>query len=471
MAKYKKDENENLYLEGNHPIGGSSGEQLKGQLGFDLTGKIYENSDVVVNEVIDMETQIQEEERALELLKDKNFDPRNFIDEFSSNSEMALKRLLALQSNANPLKKGGAGVGFLCDILIINTRQLFNAQENTLFDIITATVSSRPEDESYIIYSRDVAPYFSYKDKNYINTILNSASESMSGKMIPFEVPLPSGKTKTIGIHWNEMLLYTKPSEVDGTDESGYVAFKPTKLFKALLISSTIIHGAHYSLSVASQFKSYARILFYWFESRKNYCAYPGATPGRFYMTVDELRYLLKFPDSYRGTDVDTKILAKTKKKFDSTVGMDYVFDYTSDKRGRSIVGFNFEVTEIVNGKIITDKKKNEQTAALPEAQQPQEVAMLRAIGLTEKEQQEVYDAYKEGKRDVAFLAQAIASVLSSNQVRNNASVLKYIMKNGMQTKSSSKKNKFKNFNEREYDEDFYDKLEEKLLKRNNDES
>lgn len=463
MAKYRKDEKGNLYLEGN---GGTSasGAQLEGQLAFDQMGKIIEDSDVVVDDVVDMST-IEEETKALELLKDKNFDPRNFIDEFSSNSEKALNRLLAMQSNASPLKKGGVGVGFLCDILIINTRQLFNAQENTLFDIISATVSSRPEDESYIIYSRDVAPYFSYKDKNYINTILNSASESMSGKMIPFDVTLANGKTKTIGVHWNEMLLYTKPSEVDGSDESGYVAFKPTKLFKALLISSTIIHGAHYSLSVASQFKSYARILYYWFESKKNFCSYPGATPGRFYMTVEELRYLLKFPDSYRGTDVHTKILAKTKKKFDSTEGMDFVFDYKIDKRGRSIVGFDFEVTEIVNEKKLTNKEEAKTTPMLSEHNEPQEIAMLRAIGLNEKEQQEVYQVYSENKRDIAFLAQAIASVLSSSQVKNNASVLKYIMKNGLTKKENKKKGKFHNFNEREYDEEFYDSLEEQLLK------
>ena len=176
----------------NYPLS----DQMSGQLGFDSQGSIYEGQ----TDSTDLVEIVDEEQEALNLLKAKDFDPRNFMNDLSGNSQKALNKLLSMQSNANPLKKGGMGVGFLCDILILNTRSLFDTQENTLFDIISAVVSTRPEDESYVIYSSDIAPYMPYKDKTYINTVLNHSCESMQGKTIPFDIQLPNGKTKTIGV-------------------------------------------------------------------------------------------------------------------------------------------------------------------------------------------------------------------------------------------------------------------------------
>lgn len=445
----------------NYPLS----DQMSGQLGFDSQGSIYEGQ----TDSTDLVEIVDEEQEALDLLKAKDFDPRNFMNDLSGNSQKALNKLLSMQSNANPLKKGGMGVGFLCDILILNTRSLFDTQENTLFDIISAVVSTRPEDESYVIYSSDIAPYMPYKDKTYINTVLNHSCESMQGKTIPFDIQLPNGKTKTIGVSWAELLLYTRTDEITDDDESSYVAFKPTPLFKALLISSTIIHGAHYNLAIATQFKKHTRTLFYWFESKKNYKEYPDATPGRFYMSVEELRMLLKLPSGYRPCDVKSKILEKARKKYAQTEGMDFTFTYEEKKKGKTIIGFYFYITEVI---IDAEGREVELKDASPAKQLPDQNndeanvrMMLSAIGLKEREVSDVYKKYRENQRDIAFLTQAIVRVTSAEDaVDNKTAVLCSIMDRGLfQPKKKENKNSSQ-LQQREMSEEQWDELERQLL-------
>ncbi|MDO4975380.1 MAG: replication initiation protein, partial [Alphaproteobacteria bacterium] len=369
-------------------------------------------------------------QNALSLLKDqKNFNPTQFLGTFSQNTELALNQILAMQSNDNPLKKGGKGIGFRCDVLLLATRQSFDTNENTLFDLITGAVSSAPEDEAYTIHSKDFIQYYPSGNIYYLNQVLNAATESLKKKSIDVEFTLPNGKRKVLALPWYNMLMFTKKSEIDDSEDSAYVSFVPTPIFKLLLISSTVIHGSHYNIGVSCLFKSYTRTLFYFLESRKNYNSFDGSTRGKFEMTVEELKYLFRLPENYRPRDINDKILRPAKKKFDEAIeaGIDFTFDYEVLKGNyNKTIGFVFQVTKIVQDSRLEEKK--EQSVKI-EDKDLATFQIIQGFGFNEVDAKEILDIYKEEKKDIPYLTAALTKMITNNP-ENRKSYVSKILKN-----------------------------------------
>ena len=468
MARFNRDDKGDLFDEkGNRVI-----LNPPNQMVFDEEGNVISPEDLHKSKIIDEDGSelSPEEEKKMYLDMVKNFDPRNFIDELSNNATRALKILLAMQSNNSPLKKGGEGIAFMADVLILSTRNMFTAGENTLFDVLSAKVSSNPEDSSYTIYAKDFIPLLPQKDRPYANRILQEATESIKVKnAISVKI---NGTDKHIAVPWFNALMYTDTEKVDAYYEDDYISFAPTDIFKMLLISSTVAHGAHYKISLSAQFTGYTRKLFYFFESRKKYKEYPTAQQGVFSISLEELQYLLDYPESYRPVDVKRTILQRAKKNFDNANGIDFTFDYEDKKIGKRIVGFLFKIQDIKPVIAIENKSEHEQKEIEYDKERDTAYTMLSSIGLNEKECEDVYKKYKKQKRDVAFLISAIASVSASTNINSKCAVLCHIMDNGLNNnidtnnkntkgKISEKKNKFTNVHQRNYD---YDELEKTLL-------
>ena len=181
---------------------------------------------------------------------------------------------------------------------------------------------------------------------------------------------------------------------------------------------------------MSAQFTGYARKLFYFLESRKKYKEYPTAQQGIFSISLEELQYLLDYPESYRPVDVKRTILQRAKNNFDNARGIDFTFDYEDKKIGKKIVGFLFKVQEIKPVVEIENKEVSEQKMIENDKQRDTVFTMLASIGLNDQECEDVYKKYKAQNRDVAFLISAIASVSASANINSKCAVLCYIMDN-----------------------------------------
>lgn len=414
-------------------------------------------------------------DNALDLIKPGKFDIRNFHEEFNDNSEKVLLQLLAMQSNEQPLKKGGIGIAYRCDAIILANRQTFSIQENTLFDIISAYISSNPDDKAYMIYARDAGQYLSYSDDSYVYKILKEATETLSNKPLLFDITMDNGKKRRIKVPWYKILTYYG-KDIRDDDENAYISFTPTDFFKTLMISSTVTHGAHYSIKASTKIQSkYVRNLYYFLETRKNYRAYPNAIPGIFRVSLEELRTLVGYPESYRPTDVRRYILNPAVKEINSIEELDFRFDYeliksSNGAQKKRITDVELRVTKIfsIEEKKIEEDSTDEKAFGIEEADQLV-LQILSGQGLSEREGKAVFKKYKENQRDIVFLTQAIASVAATTNVKSKVALLCHIMDEGLQTRAangkeeahSEKANKFKNFNQREYD---YEELEKTLL-------
>ena len=418
----------------------------------------------------------EETEMALSLIRGGRFNAKLFHEKYEDNTEFVLRAILSLQSNDNPLKKGGDNIAYRCSAIIIQNRQNYTVPQNTLLDIITAKMSSHPDDKYYVISAKDVAKELPYKDPTYVYKIMTKTCEELNRSPFKFEIELANGKKQILDFQWNEVLTYNGNDNLD-ENENAYISFVPTKFFRILTLSSTIMHGAHFPVGVSAQISSkYARNLFYYLEDMKNYQEYPNATPGIFTLSLEEFRMIVKYPGSYRTTDIRRFVLDTAEREINSAIGIDFVFRYEFKKTGnqgrKKITHIQFIISKLVNGKTVEVaqiEEKPAESGVTCDSDEQAPLQVLKGIGLTDKECQDVLRKYKENNRDLLFLTQAIASILTNPNVRSKCAVLCTIMDKGLNpvvsAETKKNENKFNNFNQRDYD---YDELERILLNSQN---
>lgn len=384
---------------------------------------------------------------ALELLKPGKFDIRNFHIDFKDNTKRVLLQLVAMQSNEHPLKKGGEGIAYRCDALILQNRQHFSDVENTLLDIFLGAISSAPDDKAYFICPKKVAEILNLENEKYAYKLMSGGVETIIKKPLIFEIPLESGKKKVISIPWFEAITYVRDEEVEDGEPVG-IAFTPSDFFKMLTISSSISHGAHYSTRVAYSISGqYAKSLFHYLESMKNHCAYPNATPGWFKKTLDEIRNdILYCPKSYRWADMNRRAFKVVKDIVNSRNDVDFSFDY--EKKGDNIM---FMISK--KGKAIESKEENSDKEMVK--------AILTGNGFTGKDADVILKHYINANRDIVFLTQALTKVMAGKNIKSKTAVLCSILDNGLEQIQAVRKHDFSSINRPDTD---YDELEKLLL-------
>ena len=260
---------------------------------------------------------------------------------------------------------------------------------------------------------------------------------------------------------WYKILTYCGQDLADD-DEGAYISFTPSDLFKMLMISSTVMHGAHYSLKASTKIQSkYVRNLYYFLETRKNYKEYQGATIGRFSISLEDLRVLVGYPESYRATDVRRYILDAAVKEINSIDEIDFTLEYELKKTQRKITGVEIQINKTTPVEEPVELEIEDISGLDEESQMV--LNILKANGINEEESKRVLNKYKKNQRDIIFLTQALTAVAASKNVKSKTALLCYKMEHGIDAvqKEVSSENKFNNFNQRVYD---YGELEKTLL-------
>lgn len=429
----------------------------------------FDNNNDVAIDYLSGENDTIIEESGLPVTFDKNevtlWDEAAFYDNFEDNAKLALQMLLSVQSNANPNKKGGEDIGFRCDSIIFKNRQRYSVTENTIFDIITGYISSYPDNKSYKIYIKDIANYIGYNDKNYIYRVLKKDFDKLKQKPLLIEIPGKEEGAAPMEIQW--WLLFDYNSAEDcrkkGLNDNAHIIIVPTPFFKILTLSSTIMHGAHFSIEISSSIKGrYARNLYYILESRKNYKAYPKAQPGVFTLSLDELQELVDYPDTYRPTDVRRRILEEARNEINNIPNTDIQFDYELLKTGKSFTAVRFYVKNIF-------KLGRDEVNAIEEndTRDTVVIGMLKGFGFKDKEIDDIYQLYEKNECNIQTLTTYLTKTFQNDKVKNKAAYLCKLLENGLfngndsSENKSARKNSFTNFNQRSYTED---ELEKALL-------
>ena len=434
-------------------------EQIKGQQVFNINGEIYEEPEPELPNVID-----PDESNVLGLVRGDKFDIRYFHEKFENNSEELLYELMAMQDNSAPLKKGGPEISYRCDAFILKNRQAYTTAENTVFDVITGYVSSFPSDKTYVIYMKDIQNILGTDTNDkYLYKTIKDGVNGLKTKPLEFEFTDNKGKRRTLATPWYNLLTYDR--EMDG--DMAYVSFTPTSLFKALTISATVTHGAYFSSKVSARIHTkLTRSLYYFLESRKNYRAYPNATPGDFKISLEDFKLMMGLAESYKYGNIKSRVLDRAKEDFSTIEGMDFMFEYEPVYRGKRVEGIHFIIT-----KIVAETLPEKGSDAIEQKDLTIERQYLRDNDYSEKEIDDILKKYIANNRDRKYLLKVITYVDEYDGAKNKTALMcKFMDEDLNEGKSGGKKNiknSFNDFPQRKYD---YDKIEQDMLKRGNKE-
>ncbi len=394
----------------------------------------------------------------------------NLVATFNDNSHETLLKLLALQDNKHPLKKGGIGVAYRTDALIMHCKMEFTADENIVFDAILGTMSSLPEDTTYRIEPSSFLKHSKFENENYLYDVFRRGADKLKERHLKFEELGPDGDDDII-VPWFDILRYHKKNK---KNDVAFIEFKPSDFFKDLALCSQLVHGAYGSLEVTTQLRGKYTIALYWFlENKKRYKEYATATPGQFEISIEEFKHQFSIPQGYCKADIERRVLTPAYESINNVAECDFTFEYEDVYTGKRHVGYRFRI----NSKNYIETKAVEviEIEKDPLEDQIKSFMALTGVAFNDSEISQMYKMAKKYDRDAAFIMQT-AGVLKSRldntkmePIDNPFAYILTLIKNGTlldPTKAEKDykavKNNFTNYSQRDYD---FDELEKLLLK------
>lgn len=460
--------------DGNHPLTDSLG-QIEHQTVQTTYGDVVDH-DEVKYDVIDSDGNpvVSEDEETLTTYIKQAISVENLFATFHESAHQTLLKLLALQDNAHPLKKGGIGIAYRTDALIMHCKMEFSAEENIVFDAILGSMSSYPENTYYKIEPASFLKYSKYKNPKYIYTVFQNGVNKLRKRQLVFDNLGPDGRDD-IYVNWYDILRYHKGHGKDkDKEEAAYIEFVPSEFFKDLALCSQLVHGAYGALEVTTQLQGKYTIALYWFlENKKLHKEYPGATPGVFSMDIDEMKLQFSIPKSYSSSDIKRRVLDPAMNSINSVDECDFVFSYEAVKlRGNgTVVGFRFKIK---TKKYIAANKKmaiEERDDLFIKIKMFLETSN---IDFTDSEIKKVCAQARRLDRDAMYMMQIVLGFrkrLDDEELEPIEDKVSYLCKmielgtseTAIKTKKSKKKddNPFNNFKQNDYD---FDKLEEQII-------
>ncbi len=457
-----------LFLDDEYPLASSLG-QMEHQTVATNKGRIVDRDETYAAIVDEDGLAVinDDEAKIIEFVKEA-VSIENLVETFNDNSHETLLKLLALQDNKHPLKRGGIGIAYRTDALIMHCKMEFTSDENIVFDAILGTMSSFPENKTYKIEPSTFAKYSRHDDPKYIYKIFKKGAAKLKERHLIFADLGPDGDDE-IEIPWFSILRHHKGNR----GEEAYIEFAPTDFFKDLALCSRIVHGAYGQLEVITQLQGKYTIALYWYlENRKRYKEYPAATPGMFDISVDELKHQFSIPESYPKAEIDRRVLTPAKNSINSVAECDFTFEYEAKYEGNKHIGYRFKISE--KNYIETTAKEIEvieSGSTDPLEEQLKMFFMASQIVFSDEEIKRIFNCAKRNNRDAMYMMQIIPAFkqrienTSLEKVEDRVGYICRMIEFGTSAKpvegedKKKSSNNFKNFDQRQYSAEDWDKL------------
>ena len=436
---------------------------IDGQMEMTMDGDVFDPRDIQVGKasVID-ENGFDSDGTELSTVMPK-VGSNDFLQLIASKPEEAVNYICSIQSNNSPSKKGGVNITYRPEILFLRSRQNYTLYENNIMDILLAEMSSKPDSRVYEIPVKELDERLGYaKGSKQGYKVFKKALPLLKEKVImEFNLPVADGM-HTFRFPWYLALDEFIPKEGEAGENK--FTFQPSPFFEAFAKASGILHGAYYSTQLLSQISAeYSRNVFYLLETYKKFRAYPGAPQGEVEFALDELKFYLGMPVSYKAGDVK-RVLERARRDLDSVENIDISFTFNEHKQGRKIIGYYFHITDIYikqQTKSIQDKDSID-----IEDKYKDLYILLIDFGLNDKESKNIIETYINHDRSLMDVMKSINSINSMANPRSKYALLKTKLETGEfeyqpEGKKSTQKNSFNNFDQRDYD---MKDLEQKLL-------
>ncbi|MCR5607161.1 MAG: RepB family plasmid replication initiator protein [Treponema sp.] len=335
----------------------------------------------------------------------------NFIRTYKESSKEALLLLLALQSNATPLKRGGLDVAYMTDILLDHMIVQFSEEANIIWEALSAMQSSRPEDYHFTLTADDLKPYTSYKSDEALYNAFKKGCEEIKKQNLEFDIPDPNLDGHNVMVHWNDGAEWFGNNKKTG--EKAHFEVYTNDFYRVLMSSSGILHGAHWSRKISRSLKGYARSLYLFCARNRKYEKYKGATKGLKELTLEETKYELKIDEKIEAKAISRR-LKQAQDKINSLPGSEFTVNITKVPQTGKIKGFRFEIKET---RLIEEDTKAGSIKAIEDKHGDDalfsEIKMLMVISkldFTDEQIEKITEFARSHNKDGQYMMQIISS-------------------------------------------------------------
>ncbi len=402
----------------------------------------------------------------------------NFIRTYRESSREAMFLLLALQSNATPLKRGGIDIAYMTDILVDHMIVQFSEEANTLWEALSALQSSKPEDSYFRLTADDLKPYTNYKSDEALYNAFKKGAEELKKTNLEFDIPDPDRDGHNIMIHWNDGAEWVGNNKRTG--EKAHFDVYTNDFYRVLMSSSGILHGTHWNRKISRSLKGYARALYMFCARNKGYTKYKGAIPGVKELTVEEARYELKVDANTEARGIWRR-LKEAQEKVNTLPDSEFSVTVKRVPETGKIQGFRFEIKENrfidVAAREIEDNPAYITDKSNIDSELLNNIKMLCSISkltFTDEEITRIAACAKRNKKDGEYMMQVFSAYKqrldnesTSGPIEDKLGYICSIIEQGPTVKNIVRKetNSFNNFQQRTYNSN---QLEAIMLNRNN---
>ena len=317
-------------------------------------------------------------------------------------------------------KVGGTEIAFRPQT-IIEARYDLDRRQNDIIDILLGIVgegNDTEENTRYEINISDVKHLYNLQDESNAYAYLQKAVKKFEG--LGFRLKEDEGTD--VFYPWFSKIKYQKKRGDEGRSK---IVLDLHPEVKQMIMSAK--QGAYYRIEYPLNLtKKYSKRLYYLLKDRENF------NGGTFVISFQELRKMMKVPDSYANGNVKREILDKPYEEINGNtdIAFEYQLIYEKLPSGQQSIGaVQFKVQKLKPNKTVVEYEtieKNGETVTATEEEQE----IIDVFSCSVKEARDILKTAKANNRTREQLFEILTYTLRK-QVDNKVGYVLTILKNG----------------------------------------
>ena len=326
-------------------------------------------------------------------------------------------------------KRGGTEVAFRPQT-IIEARYDLDRRQNDILDILLGIVGEGDDTEEntrYEINIADVKHLYNLQDESNAYSYLQKAVKKFEG--LGFRLKEDEGTD--IYYPWFSKIKYQKKRGDEGRSK---IVLDLHPEVKEMIMSAK--QGAYYRIEYPLNLtKKYSKRLYYLLKDKENF------NGGTFTISFDELRKMMKIPDSYANGNVKREILDKPYEEINGNTDIAFEYELVYEKLPsgqRSIGAVRFKVKKLKRNKTVIEYETIEKDGRTIIASE-EEQEIIDVIDCSLKEARDIIRTAKANKRTREQLFEILTYTIKKN-VGNKVGYVLTLLKNGYNENKSADK-------------------------------
>ena len=317
-------------------------------------------------------------------------------------------------------KRGGTEVAFRPQT-IIEARYDLDRRQHYILDILLGIVGEGDDTEEntrYEINIGDVKHLYNLHDESNAYSYLQKAVKKFEG--LGFRLKEDEGTD--IYYPWFSKIKYQKKR---GDENRSKIVLDLHPEVKEMIMSAK--QGAYYRIEYPLNLtKKYSKRLYYLLKDKETF------NGGVFVIAFDELRKMMKIPDSYANGNVKREILDKPFQEINGNTDISFEYELIYERLPsgqQSISAVRFRVTRIKRNRTVVEYEtieKNGETVVATEEEQE----IIDILDCSLKEAKDILRTAKANDRTHEQMIEILTYTLKK-QVENKVGYVLTILKNG----------------------------------------